>query len=77
MSWLRMNVPELRKFTIGRIDEDEGANYFMVITHASDDPRAIVQTSKDVTIKDQVVKLGVPVRNWVVHKNPYPARSYE
>ncbi|KAG8741115.1 hypothetical protein FRC10_003296 [Ceratobasidium sp. 414] len=77
MFWLRKKVPEMRKFTTGRVDEDEGANYFMIITHANDDARAIVQTPKDIAIRDQVVKLGVPVRNWVVHKNPYPARSYE
>ncbi|KAG8741116.1 hypothetical protein FRC10_003297 [Ceratobasidium sp. 414] len=77
MFWLRKTVPELRKFTTGRIDEeDAGANYFMIITHSNDDLRAIVQTARDIAIRDQVAKLGVPVGSWVVHKNPYPERSY-
>ncbi|KAG9078342.1 hypothetical protein FRC06_008412, partial [Ceratobasidium sp. 370] len=60
--WLRRTVPEFGKFTFESVDEDEDDCYFILITQAGDNPQAIVQTSKDLAIKDEAVRLGMPLR---------------
>ncbi|KAG8741114.1 hypothetical protein FRC10_003295 [Ceratobasidium sp. 414] len=74
LSWLRRNVPGVRGLTTVRINEGR-ADYFMIITRAGDDPRAIIETSEDAGIRNWAVSKGVPAEDWVVHQNPYPARS--